>query len=108
MSPPCCPNETMAYRTCLREKRSSGRKCDSLSRALEDCREVWRHNNNVGKLCFDGTRILPPKHCRSFNKEVQSCLKRTGVDELKCREPIEALKRCMSEAPGVVVAPPRK
>ena len=102
----CCRQETDKYRQCLREKRSSGRKCDGPAKDLEVCREKWRKDHNVGPLNFDGTRIIPPKQCRALNGDVQACLKRTGVDEVKCRVQIDALKACMASAPGVVVPPP--
>ena len=55
--PPCCPSESDRYRLCLREKRSSGRKCDNLLRALEACRENWRKKHHA-TLEHDGTRVL--------------------------------------------------
>ena len=95
-SPPCCPSESDRYRLCLREKRSSGRKCDNLLRALEACRENWRKKHHA-TLEHDGTRVLPPVQCRRLSCEMQACLKRTGVDEAKCALEIDKLKRCLAE-----------
>ena len=93
----CCRNESQKYRECLKEKRSSGRKCDNLLATLELCREQWREKNQA-TLRHDGSRVLPPPQCRRLSCEMQACLKRTGVDESKCAIEIAALKKCMSDA----------
>eukprot|EP00980_Cylindrotheca_fusiformis_P017090 scaffold5247_cov130-Cylindrotheca_fusiformis.AAC.9 len=99
-----CKPETLAYRTCLKESRSSGKKCTHLAQSLEACREKWRKENDV-KHEFDGTRILPNEKCRPINKEVQHCLKWKKGDESQCQEPIQALKKCMAEEKGIPAAP---
>ena len=79
-------------RRCLHERRSSGRKCDGPLKALEDCRSKFEKSKS---LEGDKTRVLPPKKCRLLSCEVQACLRRNGVDESACQEPIAALKACL-------------
>ena len=99
-----CPRETSAYRGCLREQRSSGRKCTHLAKTLEACREKWRKAQGF-ELKHDGTRVLPNKRCAPLNKAVQHCISWRKGNESLCREQIEALRRCMAETEGVVAKP---
>lgn len=111
MSSSSCRDETAAYRQCLKDAHSSGcsngaSKCRSKAQVLEACRE--RHRQQLGLstgTTFDGTRVLPNAKCRPLNKKVQHCLKWKNGDESQCRSEISALKQCMSQEAGVVVAP---
>ena len=103
MSAPC-RRETKAFRQCLHEKRSSGRKCDHLAKKLEACRVQWRKANRV-QHTFDGTRVLPAVRCRPLSDKVQSCLRVHGGKEAKCKRSIERLRVCMAETAGVVAEP---
>lgn len=88
-----CKQETQAYRDCLKESRSSGRKCTHSAQTLEACREKWRKENQVEHE-FDGTRVLLDHECQPLNKTVQHCLKWKEGDQSQCQEPILALKKC--------------
>jgi hypothetical protein len=96
-----CKDEAQAYRVCLKDARSSGRKC---TKTLEVCREKWRNDNQIQHE-FDGTRILPNLKCKPINKKVQQCLKWKKGDQSQCQEPIGALKACMAAEKGVVAPP---
>ena len=104
MSAASCKSETVAYRNCLKDSRSSGRKCTHLAKTLEACREKWRAANNVEHQ-FDGTRILPNHKCQPMNKKVQACLKWKKGDESQCRTEIQNLKTCMDTEKGILAAP---
>ncbi len=99
-----CRDESEKYRECLREKKSSGRKCDNLAKSLEECRVKWRAKNKI-TLDYDGTRVLPNPKCEPLSATVQHCLKWKGGDESKCKEAIDVLNMCMAEEKGVVGAP---
>jgi hypothetical protein len=99
-----CKPETQAYRNCLKDSRSSGRKCTHSAQTLEACREKWRKENHV-KHEFDGTRILLNHKCQPLNKKVQHCLKWKKGDQSQCQEPILALKKCMATEKGILAAP---
>mmetsp|Transcript_23065 Transcript_23065/g.46051 ORF Transcript_23065/g.46051 Transcript_23065/m.46051 type:complete len:143 (-) Transcript_23065:111-539(-) len=99
-----CQYETKKYRECLREQRSSGRKCIYLAETLEACREKWRGANQI-KLEYDGRRILPNPKCRTLNEKVQHCIKQKRGDQTKCKEAIGALEVCMAAEKGIVAAP---
>mmetsp|Transcript_9199 Transcript_9199/g.21944 ORF Transcript_9199/g.21944 Transcript_9199/m.21944 type:complete len:119 (+) Transcript_9199:57-413(+) len=104
MSAASCKSETTIYRNCLKDSRSSGRKCTSQAKTLEACREKWRKQNNVEHK-FDGTRILPNHKCQPLNKKVQHCLKWKKGDESQCQTEIKDLKNCMATEKGVLAAP---
>lgn len=102
--PATCRSESDSYRTCLKDARSSGRKCTLAAKTLEACRAKVRKANNV-ELQFDGTRVLPNPKCQSLNAKVQKCMKWKKADESQCTEPIKALKECLEAEQGVVAAP---
>ena len=103
-SRPPCQRETKRYRDCLREQRSSGRKCTHLAKSLEVCREKWRKAQGTA-VRHDGTRILPNKACASLNKAVQHCIQWKKGDESQCKEHIVALRQCMADTNGIVAKP---
>ena len=103
MAKACAP-ETRSFRQCLREQRSSGRKCTHLAKSLETCRERWRRAQGA-KVKHDGTRILPNRACAPLSKAVQHCIKWKKGDESKCTEHIDALQQCMANNKGVVAKP---
>jgi hypothetical protein len=99
-----CKDEAQVYRQCLKDARSSGRKCTHLAKTLEACREKWRNDNQIQHE-FDGTRILPNLKCKPINEKVQHCLKWKRGDQSKCQESIGDLKACMAAEEGVVAPP---
>jgi hypothetical protein len=103
MSTPC-RSETKSYRSCLREQRSSGRKCNYYAVKLEKCRQKYRKTNHVAHN-FDGTRVLPNKKCRIMNEAVQACLKWKAGKEALCRNEINKLSDCMKTTKGEVAEP---
>ena len=99
-----CQRETKLYRACLREQRSSGRKCTHLAKSLEVCREKWRKAQGTA-VRHDGTRVLPNKACAPLNKAVQHCIQWKKGNEAQCKEYINALQQCMAETKGIVAKP---
>lgn len=103
-----CKADTLAYRQCLKDSRTSSGgntgKCTYLAQALEACREKWRQQNNVQHE-FDGTRILPNEKCRPLNQSVQHCLKWKKGDESQCQTEIQGLKECLRQEKGVLAQP---
>jgi hypothetical protein len=110
MASAACRSETQAYRKCLKDSRDSGgsggtKKCQSIAVKMEQCREKWRQANDIAKVEFDGTRILPNHKCRPLNAKVQHCLKWKQGDESQCQNEIKDLNGCMASEKGVVAAP---
>jgi hypothetical protein len=106
-----CRSETQAYRKCLQDSRNSGassggtKKCQSVALTMENCRERWRRANDIHRVEFDGTRILPNHKCRPLNTKVQHCLKWKQGDESQCRDEIQGLNNCMATEKGEVTVP---
>lgn len=100
-----CKAESQAYRKCLKEARSTGRKCTNLAVALENCREKWRQEHHIDQVVFDGTRVLPNPKCKPLNAKVQTCVKLHKGDQTHCQDDIQALQVCMEQEQGVVAKP---
>ena len=106
-----CKADTLAYRNCLKDSRSSGsggggsKKCTPLAQTLEACREKWRQENQIEHQ-FDGTRILLHPTCQPLNQTVQQCLKWKNADESQCQFEIQTLKTCMKDHQQGILAPP--
>jgi len=99
-----CRVETKNYRSCLREQRTSGRKCHYLAAPLEACRKKLRKSSKGLAFKFDGTRVVPSAKCRKLSDALQHCLQWKS-QQGECSQINSELKRCMAKHPGVVVKP---